>query len=141
MNGYLVDTNIPSELTRDTPDARVVSFLHNTPQDKLFLSVMTIGEISKGIATLPTGKKRHTLQTWLDQDLRLWFGGRILPVSEAIADRWGKLSAAARASGTPLPVVDGLLAATALEHDLILVTRNVKDFSVLGQDLLNPFAS
>lgn len=141
MNGYLVDTNIPSELTRDNPDPRVISFLQNTPQDRIFLSVMTIGEISKGIATLPPGKKQHALQTWLDHDLRLWFDGRILPVSEAIADRWGKLSAAARASGTTLPVVDGILAATAMEHDLVLVTRNVKDFSSLGQNILNPWTS
>ena len=139
MNGYLVDTNIPSELTREKPDLGVEAFLKNANKDTVFLSVMTIGEICKGIASLPVSHKRGTLQNWLDIEVRSWFAGRILPVTEEIAERWGHLAAAVRTQGLSLSVVDGVIAATALHHDLTLVTRNVKDFSSLGLDLLNPW--
>jgi toxin FitB len=136
---YLVDTNIPSELTRKNPDTRVAAFLKSAAQESVFLSVMTIGEICKGIAALPTSQKRNVLQHWLEKDVRSWFGDRILPVTEAIAERWGNLSATARQQGVTVAVVDGVIAATALHHDLTLVTRNVKDFAGLGIDLLNPW--
>jgi predicted nucleic acid-binding protein len=110
---YLVDTNIPSELTREKPDARVAAFLANTGKSSVFLSVLTIGEICKGIATLPASQKRAALQGWLDTDVRSWFAGRILPVTEAIAERWGYLAAAAKQQGMTLAVVDGVIAATA----------------------------
>jgi predicted nucleic acid-binding protein len=139
VNGVLVDTNIPSELTRERPDARVASFLQSADRQRIFLSVMTIGEICKGIATLPASHKRDSLQIWLDSDVRSWFAGRILPVSEEIAQLWGKLAASARQRGTPLAVVDGVIAATALHHRLTLVTRNLKDFANLGIDLLSPW--
>lgn len=139
MKQYLVDTNIPSELTREKPDARVAAFLANTGKSSVFLSVLTIGEICKGIATLPASQKRATLQGWLDTDVRSWFAGRILPVTEAIAERWGYLAAAAKQQGMTLAVVDGVIAATALHHDLTVVTRNVKDFAGLGVDVFNPW--
>jgi predicted nucleic acid-binding protein len=139
VSGYLVDTNIPSELTRETPDARVAAFLRNAGKESLFLSVMTIGEICKGIDILPVSQKRNALQSWLDIDVRSWFAGRILPVTEPIAERWGHLAAAARQRGIAVAVVDGVIAATALEHGLTLVTRNVKDFASLGVVLLNPW--
>jgi predicted nucleic acid-binding protein len=141
VNGFLVDTNIPSELTRERPDVRVASFLQRTEKQSIFLSVMTIGEICKGIATLPASHKRDSLQVWLDSDVRSWFAGRILPVSEEIAEHWGKLAASAKQRGTPLAVVDGVIAATAFQHGLTLVTRNLKDFANLGIDLLNPWES
>ena len=139
MNGYLVDTNIPSELTRDKPDARVAAFLTNAGQSSVFLSVLTIGEICKGIATLPTSQKRTGLQGWLDVSVRSWFGGRILPVTEDIAERWGHLAASAKQKGMTLAVVDGIIAATALHHNMTLVTRNVKDFAGLDVPLFNPW--
>jgi toxin FitB len=139
VKGYLVDTNIPSELTREKPDARVAAFLKNANKDSMFLSVMTIGEICKGIATLPVSQRRAELQGWLDIDVRSWFAGRILPVTEAVAERWGHLAAAAKRHGLTLAVVDGVIAATALHHDLTLVTRNVKDFAGLGIDIANPW--
>jgi toxin FitB len=86
VNGYLVDTNIPSELTRETPDKRVATFLRNAGKESVFLSVMTIGEIRKGIDMLPVSQERNTLQSWLDVDVRSWFAGRILPVTESIAE-------------------------------------------------------
>lgn len=139
MKGYLVDTNIPSELTREKPDARVAAFLRNAGKDAVFLSVMTIGEICKGIAGLPAGQRRTALQDWLDIEVRSWFAGRILPVTEPIAERWGHLAAIAKQQGLTLAVVDGVIAATALHHDLILVTRNVKDFAGLDIDISNPW--
>jgi toxin FitB len=139
VRGYLVDTNIPSELTRERPDARVVAFLQNVDKEAVFLSVMTIGEICRGIAALPISQRRASLQNWLEIDVRSWFAGRIFPVTEAIAERWGHLSAVAKQQGLSLAVVDGVIAATALHHDLTLVTRNVKDFAGLGMDISNPW--
>jgi len=136
---YLVDTNIPSELTRESPDARVTAFLKTVDKNSVFLSVMTIGEICKGISSLPSSQKRTILQHWLDMDVRTWFAGRILPVTETIAERWGRLSAAAKQRGNAPAVIDGVLAATALHHNLTLVTRNVKDFANLGVNLFNPW--
>jgi toxin FitB len=137
---YLVDTNIPSELTREAPNAGITAFLQNADKDGVFLSVMTIGEICNGIASLPISRKRANLQHWLDVDLRIWFTGRILPVNEAIAERWGELAARAKQRGSGLAVVDGVIAATALHHDLILVTRNTKDFQALGVEIVNPWS-
>ena len=139
MKGYLVDTNIPSELTRETPDARVAVFLENAGRESVYLSVMTVGEICKGIDVLPASRKRTALQEWLDHDVRSWFAGRILPVTESIAERWGHLAAAAKRRGVAVAVVDGVLAATAIEHGLTLVTRNIKDFAGLDVALLNPW--
>jgi len=138
VKGYLVDTNIPSEFTRLEPDARVADFIRKAGKENLFLSVMTVGEICKGIDLLPVSQKRRTLQDWLNIDVRSWFAGRILPVTETIAERWGHLAASARKQGVTLAVVDGVIAATAIEHSLTLVTRNTKDYSGLGVGLLNP---
>jgi predicted nucleic acid-binding protein len=120
VKGYLVDTNIPSELTRENPDQiRVWRLFSGTPgRESVFLSVMTIGEICNGIDLLPPGQKRLGLQDWLDLDVRTWFVGRILPVTEAIAERWGHLAATAKQQGFTLAVVDGVIAATAMEHSL-----------------------
>jgi predicted nucleic acid-binding protein len=138
---FLVDTNVPSELSRGKADPQVEEFLRSATRQSLHLSVMTIGEIRKGIAALPVGARRDSLEKWLARDVRPWFSGRILPVTEAIAERWGSLSGKAGQRGAMLPVVDGLIAATAIEHDLTVVTRNVKDFSSLGVDIFNPWES
>ena len=90
MTGYLVDTNIPSDFTRDQPEARVAHFIRNAGKQNLFLSVMTLGEICKGIDLLPVSRKRSDLQEWLEIDVRSWFAGRIHPVTETIAERWGQ---------------------------------------------------
>jgi predicted nucleic acid-binding protein len=100
---------------------------------------MTIGEICKGIDMLPLGQKRNALQGWLEIEVRSWFAGRILPVTESVAELWGHLAATAKKRGLTLAVVDGVIAATALEHGLTLVTRNVKDFAGLDVVLLSPW--
>ena len=102
-------------------------WIEETDESTLFLSVITIGEIRNGIERITPGKRRGRLESWLKIDLRDRFRDRILPVDESVAERWGALSAIAKAKGKPVPVIDGLLAATAVHHDLMLVTRNVED--------------
>jgi predicted nucleic acid-binding protein len=139
VNGYLLDTNVPSEFSRDRPEPRVVEWLKAQPATMLYLSAVTIGEIRKGLVVLPQGRRRTELEAWFHTDLLIWFRNRILPVTDSIADRWGVLEGQCQLKGTPLNTVDGMIAATALGHDLTLVTRNVKDFSGLGVVLLNPW--
>ena len=139
MNGYLLDTNVPSEFSRDRPEPRVVAWLKAQPPTTLYLSAVTIGEIRKGLVVLPQGRRRIELEAWFHTDLLVWFRNRILPVTDSIADRWGVLEGQCQLKGTPLNTADGMIAATALEHDLTLVTRNVKDFAGLGVVLLNPW--
>ena len=137
MTGFLLDTNVPSELTRPKPEPEVIQWLDDADDLRLFLSVVSRGEIFKGITVLPEGKRRQQLQQWVDETLRPWFDGRILPVSESVAERWGVLAGECQLTGRPLNVADGLIAATALEHGLTVVTRNVKDFSNLGVSVLD----
>ena len=139
MSGYLLDTNVISELTKLQPEAKVVSWFHATNEELFYLSVLTIGEIRKGIDSLPRSNKRALLESWLANDLVLRFAGRILDVNLDIAERWGLISAQAKMAGAPLAVVDGLMAATALHYNMILVTRNTRDVQVAGINMLNPW--
>lgn len=133
---YLIDTNVLSELRRKNPNAGVVAWIAQRPPVTLHISVLTLGEIRKGIAGLADEARRMKLADWLEADLPAFFTGRILPVDAQVADRWGRMVAAA---GRPLPAIDSLLAATALAHDLILVTRNVKDFADLPLQVISPW--
>lgn len=137
MTGFLLDTNVPSELTRPKPEPEVIQWLDDAADQHLFLSVVSLGEIFKGITVLPEGKRRQQLRQWVDETLRPWFDDRILPITESVAERWGVLAGECQLRGRPLKVADGLIAATALEHSLTVVTRNVKDFSDLGVRVLN----
>jgi len=109
--------------------------------NRLFVSAITVGEIRLGIENLPQGRRRNELEHWLTTGLPDWFAPNILPVSQSIADRWGRLTILAKKNGTPLAVPDGLIAATAVEHQLTLVTRNTKDFACLPVQMLNPWTS
>ena len=133
---YLIDTNVLSELRRKQPDPSVVDWIQARPRQSLFLSVLTLGEIRKGLERLEDTARKQSLLDWLEVALPNFFLGRMLAVDAHTADRWGRLMAQA---GRPLPAIDGLLAATALQHDLTLVTRNIKDFSGLEVRLLNPW--
>jgi predicted nucleic acid-binding protein len=135
---YLIDTNVVSELVRAKPDAAVLDWFANTPDEALFLSVLTLGEIRKCVEKLADPQRREKLRVWLEHDLRDWFGPRILPVGPDVADHWGRLLAQA---DRPVPAIDSLLAATALHHDLRLVTRNTRDFAYAGLDVINPWES
>jgi predicted nucleic acid-binding protein len=141
MSGYLLDTNCISEVVRITPEPRVMAWIDATDESLLYLSVLTLGEIRKGLAALPQGKRRTQLETWLDVQLRARFSGKILSVDSYVADRWGWLAAAAKRAGKALSVVDGLLAATALHHNLTIVSRNITDFAHLHVPVLNPWQS
>ena len=139
MSGFLLDTNCVSELVRVKPEPRLLEWMEAAEETLLHLSVLTLGEIRKGLAAIPQGKRRTRLEAWLEVDLRSRFSGRILPVDAAVADRWGLLAAQTRRNGATLPIVDGLLAATALHYNLTLVSRNVSDFAAAQVPVLNPW--
>ncbi|MFM1891848.1 MAG: hypothetical protein RLZ44_925 [Pseudomonadota bacterium] len=133
---YLVDTNVLSELRRREPHPNVFEWFSQRPSTTLFLSVLTLGEIRKGVELLPDGQRKLELLDWLEVELPKFFAGRILAIDAAVADRWGQLQAQARG---PVPAVDSLLAATALHHGLRVVTRNVRDFAFAGLDVIDPW--
>ncbi len=139
MNGFLLDTNVISEIIKPEPNSNVLRWIDDTDETILFLSVLTLGEIRNGIERLNPEKRRGRLESWLTVDLRLRFRDRVLTVNEPIAERWGTLSAKAAKKGRPVPVIDGLLAATALHHDLMLVTRDDTDVSGTGVATFNPW--
>ena len=134
---YLLDTNILSETRRKQPDPRVTSFLASTDDSALYISVLSLGELRKGIAikqrTDPTSARQLT--TWVD-GLELGFADHILPIDAAVAQLWGTLSA-----DRPRPVIDTLLAATAIIHNLTLVTRNTADLRGIKVPILNPWTT
>lgn len=133
---YLVDTNVVSELARPRPAPAVAAWFDDVADEALHLSVLTLGELRRGVEKLPSGQRKEKLRYWLEHELPAWFGGRLLPIDGAVADTWGRLQAAA---GRTLPAVDSLLAATALHHRLRLVTRNTPDFEVAGLETVNPW--
>jgi predicted nucleic acid-binding protein len=139
VNGFLLDTNVISELIKSEPDGNVLRWIDEADETILFLSVLTLGEIRHGIERLNPGKRRGRLESWLTVDLRLRFQDRILAIDEAVAERWGAISATAAKKGRPVPVIDGLLAATALHHDLMFVTRNDTDVSSTDVPTVNPW--
>jgi len=139
MSGFLLDTNCISELVRVKPEPRVLGWMEAADEALFHLSVLTLGEIRKGVAALPQSKRRTHLESWLEVELQARFSGRILPIDSHIADRWGLLAADAKRRGRALSVVDGLLAATALHHNLTIVSRNVTDFSHMQVPVLNPW--
>jgi toxin FitB len=139
VSGFLLDTNVISELVKSKPEPKVIRWIDGIDESLLCLSVLSLGEIRKGIASLPNASRRVSLEAWLDHDLALRFAGRILEIDRAVADRWGRMAAKALAAKSPLPVVDGLLAATAVQHNLTLVTRNTKDVAVTDVAVFNPW--
>lgn len=134
---YLIDTNVISEAFHTKPDQNVQKWFHKIPNHALFLSVLTIGEIRKGIEKASDIKRKQKLVLWLENDISHLFHNRILSITFEIADRWGRLQHQVK---RPLPAIDSLLAATALHHDMALVTRNIKDFSDCpGLEIINPW--
>lgn len=133
---FLVDTNVVSELRKKRPAPSVLAWFADVADEHLYFSVLSVGEIRRGIEKLAEPEQRSLLLTWLEQELIPWFGERLLAIDLAVAERWGRLSAEA---GRSLPTIDSLLAATALVHDLTLVTRNIADFTLPGVKVLNPW--
>jgi predicted nucleic acid-binding protein len=135
---YLIGTNVLSELRKRQPDAQVVRWMAERPATTLYLSVLTLGELRKGVEGLMQEARKRRLLDWLEVELPAYFAGRIVSVDAAVADRWGRLLSQAR---RPLPAIDSLLAATALAHGLTLVTRNLKDFQYPDLQVLDPWVA
>ena len=136
---YLLDTCLLSELRKPEPDAGVVAWVSDIDESRLFISVLCLGEIQKGVAKLEDGRRKNTFQHWLEKDLLVRFEGRILPLDLDMVLEWGFMSAATESQDKPAPVVDALLAVTAMVRNLTLVTRNVKDFAGFPVKVLNPW--
>jgi predicted nucleic acid-binding protein len=143
VSGFLLDTNVLSEFSRSAfpPDPNVKRWMELADPNRLFTSVLSFGEIRKGIELLPFSKKRNALERWLDADLNGWFGDNLLPITKSISAHWGKIVASSQQQGRQLGNIDGLLAATALEYNLTIVTRNIRHFEALGVAILNPWQS
>jgi len=134
---YLLDTCVLSEFTRHKPDEKVIGWLDRIAEQKLFLSAITIGEIQRGIERLPESHRKTELLAWLNMGLIQRFGAPILPVGTQTMFLWGSLTARMEKPGRPMPVMDSLIGATALQNNLILVTRNVADFLPCGVHVIN----
>ena len=134
---YLLDTCVISELVKPRPNPRIFSWIKEQDEESLFLSVITLGEIQKGICRLPASRRRGSLAAWLQKDLRARFAGRVIPINDEVALIWGQLLGDAESKGRPIPAIDAFLAATALEYDFTLVTRNTQDIVDTGARILN----
>jgi len=134
---FLLDTCVISELVELRPDKNVLRWIDSIDERKLFLSVLTVGELEKGIAKLQESPRKSDLREWLEHDLVERFSVRILPVDAAVAVAWGRLQGEAERVGGKLPVIDSLLAATAEIHRLTLATRNVA--ARCGATVFNPW--
>jgi len=133
---YLLDTNVLSELVRPKPNPAVIAWFDDIPDESLYISVLTVGEIRKGVESMPASERKEKLRVWLEHTLQGWFEKRMLNIDEGVAEQWGRLMANA---GRPIPAVDSLLAATALHHDLRMVTRNEQDFQFPDLEVINPW--
>ena len=136
---YLLDTCVISELVARQPQPSVVEFVDTLDPDEVYLSVITIGEITKGIEKLPKSKRKQELLTWLREDLLIRFDGKMLALDAEILVEWGKLTARLESSGRTIPAIDSLIAATVLAQQATLVTRNVADFAGTGVEIINPW--
>lgn len=136
---YLLDTCVISELISKQPNLKVVDFVDGLDQDDVYLSVITIGEISKGIEKLPNSKRKQDLEVWLKENLLIRFEDNIISLNTEILIKWGELSAKLEGIGITLPAIDSLIAATALTHNMTLVTRNEDDFKNSGVEMINPW--
>ncbi|HEY3777644.1 MAG TPA: type II toxin-antitoxin system VapC family toxin [Rhizomicrobium sp.] len=137
---FLLDTNAVSEWVKPRPDPGLMDWLATIDEDRVFLSVITLAELRRGIDRMPGGRRRHRLDEWLQNDLPLRFEARLLPIDDRIAEEWGRTVARREASGRPISAMDAFVAATAAIHALTLVTRNVEDFRS-SVEVLDPWTS
>jgi len=136
---YLLDTNVISELISKQPNKKVVEWLDRLDPNTVYLSVITIGEIRKGIEKLPHSKRKDKVREWLETDLLLRFQGRILEITVEVMLVWGALTGRLENEGRPITAVDSLIAAIALQQNYCLVTRNAFDFQHTGVTIINPW--
>ena len=136
---YLIDTCCISELVKKKPDPKVITWFDDVDEFSVYVSVITFGELRKGIEKLPDSAKKDALNRWINEEMTQRFKNRILDVSMKEANEWGNVLARAEQNGTPIPAIDALIAATARVHDLKVVTRNTKDMENCGIEMINPW--
>ncbi len=134
---YLLDTNVVSEIVKRNPAPSVMQWLEKIPNDLIYISVLTIGEIRKGIEKIPDKKRKEKIKLWLEIELEQWLRDRILSINVDVAERWGRLY---HEMNRPIPIIDSLLAATALHYDLKIATRNEQDFQYPAIEVINPWS-
>ncbi|GAA5083080.1 type II toxin-antitoxin system VapC family toxin [Nocardia iowensis] len=139
MRNYLLDTSAVSEWVKPRPDPGLTQWLHTTDEDRLHLSVITLGEIRKGIEKMPDSPKKRRLVEWLTESLIDRFEGRLLSVDATVAQAWGRMVARTEGNGNPVEPADALIAATAVSHGLEVVTRNVGHFGPTGVAIVCPW--
>ena len=139
MKRVLLDTNVISELIKPSPNTSVVGFVSSLPLHTIYISVVTLAEIRYGIALVSDPERRAKLANWLDHSIRPMFGDRVLPITEDIMIRWRILLESGRKSGHTYSQPDLIIAATGLEHDLTIATRNTADFLPTGANVINPW--
>jgi len=138
---FVLDTCVLSELVRPKPEPAVVEWVETQAEDRLYLSALTLGEIEKGIAKLKDARRKEKLRTWLEDDLRRRFAGRWIDVTPEIARIWGRIQGEAELAGRKIPVIDGLIAASALHLGFRVVTRNEDHFRASGVEVVDPWPS
>lgn len=136
---FLLDTCVISELITRQPNPKVVEFVDSLDPENVYLSVITIGEIVKGIEKLPKSRRKIDLHSWLNDDLLIRFDGNILTLDVDVLIEWGKLTAHLESTGKTMPAIDSLIAATTLAKKMTLVTRNVNDFNETDVEIINPW--
>ena len=136
---FLLDTNVVSELIARRPDPNVLRWVEAQDAETVFLSVLTVGELNRGIQRLPDSRRKKGLSNWLTGDLLVRFGDRVLPLDIPVMMSWGVLVARMEANGQLIPAIDSLLAATAMQHGLAMATRNTRDFKATGVTIVNPW--
>lgn len=141
MTDYLLDTNVISELVRPNPDVNVAAWVRAGDEACFYLSVLSFGEIRRGIEQLPQGPRRERLRRWLDIDLTDRFAGRILDIDRHVAEIWGTIMARGAAASVRLPTIDTLIAATAERHGMVIATRNLRDFAYAAVAAVSPWAA
>ena len=136
---FLLDTSVVSEWVKPRPHPRVVAWLAEVDEDRVFISVVTLGELRYGVERLPSSTRKHRLDDWVRHELPLRFEGRVLAVDARVADAWGTIVARREKSGGRIGAMDALIAATAEAHELTLVTRNIADFESAVELLFDPW--
>ena len=136
---YLLDTCVISEVTRSKPSLKVTKWIKNKDEKNLYISVLTIGELHKGIEKLDQSRRKQQLHSWVEQDLKERFRTRIIDIDLQIAMVWGKIQGMTARVGRPTPAIDSLIAATGIVHHLTVVTRNTSDMNETGVALFNPW--
>ena len=136
---YLLDTCVISEIIKPQADKNVISWMQNQDENSLYLSVLTFGEIEKGIEKSFDDARKRKLQLWVEEDLKKRFEGRIVPICLDVAVKWGAIQGLAESAGKRMPAIDGLIAVSGLVHNCIVVTRNIPDMQQSTAELLNPW--